>query len=156
MKIWNKAFLLAASALMLAGCGSSTTSDKDVVDAVAKNDALVVNGAGGSYTAARDNDLSYGTALYLAKSWAVDAKVEENKEIVNKTVTATITWAISGEGAERWKFNTAFDPDQYHAYVKGTYPASGESAVKVTFTGTIVYGSATKDIVYNFTMLPKA
>lgn len=152
--------LCLASTMFLAGCGNNggVSSDAFIVDAVAANDALIVDGAGTSYSHKREsNSLTYGKALYVSKTWGVDAKVkDESGNIVSKLVTANITWNITGDGASRWTTNSTFDPDDYHTYYKATYPTAAEGEVTVNFEGTIAYGTATKTVTYKFVMLPKA
>ena len=159
MKFYKSLGLLAATAgLMLTSCGDGTTSNADIVKTAANADALIVTSSGTSFNHNRLNQLSYGTALFLANSMGADAKVKgEDGNITTSYVITKVTWEVSGDGAASWAHKENFDDTTNdYQYWKGTYPAAGKSAVTVTFTGTVSYGGASTKVSYNFSMTPKA
>ncbi len=143
---------------MLTSCGDGTSSDTDIVNAAANADALIVTSSGTSFNHNRLNQLSYGTALFLANSMGADAKVKDKDgNITTSYVLTKVTWEVSGDGAKSWSHNDNFDDTENdYQYWRGTYPAAGSSAVSVTFTGTVSYGGASTKVSYNFSMSPKA
>lgn len=148
MKFHKTLGLLAITAgMLLTGCGEG---DMAIVEQAAKSDALIVSASGKTYNHNRENTLEYNTKLNLANSNAVSA---DNKE---GYVLTKVTWAITGDGASLWKHNANFDDTTNdYQYWMATYPTDG-TAVKVTFTATVSYGSAETSVVYNFLMASKA
>lgn len=162
MKFYKSLGLLAAAAgLLMTGCGSSNgvSSDKDIVKAAAKTDALIVSSSGTSYSSGRVNELAANKlALNLANTMGTEARVkdETSGQIVSGFVLTTVTWVVSGPGAGQWKHNAPFDDKvNDYQYWQGKAYESGEK-VKVTFTATITYGKASTTVDYNFLMCPKA
>lgn len=146
MKIWNKTFLLAASALMLAGCGEQKGyTDQEVLDAVAKTSAIAVDNNGKSLDIgpARPNLLGQGSYLYLATSYIIVDKA-------NVEYTVSIEWTT--EFTSDWKI-TKFDSG--HVKATPTFPAKGEEAKETSFTATFKYNEATSSTTLLVTLQPK-
>lgn len=161
MKFYKSLGLLAAAAgLLMTGCGASDgpTSDKAIVKAAASTDALIVSGSGTSYASGRTNELAYNKfALNLANTMGAEAKVVDptTGSLKNDFVLTTVTWTLSGEGASKWKHNSAFDDKANDYQYWDAQAFEGTEKVKVTFTATITYGKASTKVNYDFLMCPK-
>lgn len=154
MKIRKFALLAASAAFLLSGCGASTPGQQ-AVDATAKASALIVTNSGQTFSAARTNDLKYGTFLNFALSWVEDVN-DKAAEGGKREAEVAITWVADGDGKDRWtwKPDMAFDSD--HTFAQGKFPAKGEDPVNVKFIATLTCESASKTVTFSFNMLPKA
>lgn len=148
MKFHRTLGLLAITAgMLLTGCGEG---DMAIVEQAAKSNALIVPSSEITHNKNDEYTLEYNTKLNLANSYAVSANNKEGY------VLTKVTWEITGDGASLWKHNANFDDTvNDRQYWMATYPTDG-TAVKVTFTATVSYGSAETSVVYNFLMASKA
>ena len=154
MKIRKFALMAASAAVLLSGCGAGSPGEQ-AVKATSKASALIVAANGQTFSAARTNDLKYGTILNFALSW-VETVYDKSAQGGKRDVDVAITWEAAGDGKDLWTFKPDMAADEDHTLAQGKYPQAGSEAVNVQFIATLVAESASLKVTFSFNMLPKA
>lgn len=161
-KITKLALPLLVALTMTAACGGSAKTemtDQEIVDAVSKTGALVINGNTG--TPYSDPSITQhvtdGDFLIVTKyvNYADKyAKDEAGNPIMKKV---TIVNSMDTASAAKWTYNARYkDSDGVLKEDKGKYTLAGElkDSFNSTLTAVLTYGSATKTIAWTITYTP--
>ena len=153
MKIRKFALMAASAAVLLSGCGAGSPAEQ-AVKAVSKASALIVAANGQTFSAARTNDLKYGTILNFALNW-VETVDDKNVDGGKRDIQVDIAWVADGDGKDLWTFKPDMASDSNHTLAQGKYPQSGDP-VNVKFVATLTAEAASMTVTFSFNMLPKA